>query len=222
MKQTTAVISFKPAIYKQIILGVGAATFFFGFFAGALLNIFLIAVHSPLVTQLRTTLTYKSAIFGDGIILPIVNMFAVSFILKHQKHVTKKTLITALCLGLGITAYFHITQALGNIVNWAMPSPWHWNFIGYWHAVYMFSVCSLLSLYYVVLFHSTKKKKRLTRESFIVTLGIIFFFLLLHLDYLTINLKASFVNDVKQTKVAITKGREAAFKDIPFLSAFVN
>ncbi len=74
---------------KKIILGTGLATFFFGFGAGALYNLYLIQVNDPLVTQFRASLSYKSAIFGDGILLPIINMVMVSFLLKHQQLLQK-------------------------------------------------------------------------------------------------------------------------------------
>ena len=172
------------------ILGVGFATFFFGFAAGALLNIYLLWVHSPLVLQLRASLSYKSAIFGDGIILPIINMIAMSFLLKERNLVKKKTIQLALFLGACITLYFHIAQAMGGIINWSMPTPWHWNFLGDWHAVYMFSVASLLSLFYLVLIKKFRKEKHIGKEFFIVSFGLIIFFVLLRLDYMTVTMSS--------------------------------
>src|SRR4051812_2844382 len=120
---------------EQLILLSGLATFFFGFGAGALYNLYLIKINDPLVTQFRSSLTYKSAIFGDGILLPIINMVMVSFLLKHKVLLTRKVKNLGFFGGALITAYFHITQALEGIVNWAMPSPWHWNLLGLWHAL---------------------------------------------------------------------------------------
>ena len=105
----------------QIVALIGFATFFFGFAAGAVLNLYYISINHPLVHQFRAALTYKSAIFGDGIILPIINMVAAAFILKNWEYVGRKTLQTALVAGILITAYFHINQAVNHIVNWAMP-----------------------------------------------------------------------------------------------------
>ncbi len=175
---------------RLIIFGVGFATFFFGFAAGALLNLYLLWVHSPLVLQLRASLTYKSAIFGDGIILPVVNMIAMAFLLKNWSAVKKRVVQMAIFLGVCITVYFHVTQAIEGIVNWAMPSPWHWNALGLWHAIYMFSVASFLSLFYLVLLKIMRNKKQIPKEVVIVTLGIAIFFILLRLDYITIDLKS--------------------------------
>ncbi len=176
---------------RLIVLGVGVATFFFGFAAGALLNMYLILTGSPLFASLRTTLSYKSAIFGDGILLPVINMIAASFLLKHADLIRKKTIRKALFFGVCVTVYFHITQAMGGIVNWAMPKPWHWNILGVWHGVYMFFVASLLSLFYLVMVKKFKKEKHIghiAKEFFIVSVGLVIFFVLLRLDYITISI----------------------------------
>lgn len=171
---------------RNIIVAVGAATFFFGFGAGALLNVYLLSIHSPLVENFRASLTYQSAIFGDGILLPIVNMTIASFLIKYKKSVTKKQITSALCIGLLITIYFHVSQAVNHLVNWTMPTPWHWNILGLWHAIYMFSVCSFLSLFYLVTVKLSHRNRRLPEEVFVVTAGIIIFLILLHLDYVTV------------------------------------
>lgn len=175
-------------VREYIVASVGFATFFFGFLAGALLNLYLLAIHHPLVTQLRASLSYKSAIIGDGILLPIVNMIAVSFLLRNWEHATKKTVRAALVAGWAVTAWFHINQAALNAVNWAMPAPWHWNILGLWHAIYMFSVSSLLSLFGLVVMRVVRAEWEVPKETVFVTIGIVIFFFLLRLDYLSFNL----------------------------------
>lgn len=173
---------------RFIVFSVGAATFFFGFAAGAIVNIYLLSINSSLVTTFRASLTYVSSIIGDGIVLPIVNMIIVSFLLVNREKVTKKTMRLALFFGLLITLYFHINQAVNGLVNWTMPMPWHWNILGVWHAGYMFTVASLISCFYLVLFKVKKRTKRVPREALIVTLGIALFLTLLRLDYSTVSL----------------------------------
>ncbi len=165
------------------VLAVGFWTFFAGFGAGALLNLYLFAIRSPLVLGLRSTLTFKSAIFGDGIILPAINMVAMAYMLQNRPLIKRNTVFQALFLGLLITAYFHISQALGGLVNWAMPTPWHWNLLGLWHALYMFSIASYLSLFYLVNIKSKNKTKGFW-QLLVVTIGLVMFFALLRLDYL--------------------------------------
>ncbi len=166
-----------------LIISVGAATFFFGFGAGALYNYYLILTDSPIVATLRTSLTFKSAIFGDGIILPVVNMTAAYFLINHKKYLTKTILGYALISGGFVTAYFNITQAVKGLVNWAMPTPWHWNLLGLWHAIYMYCVASFLVYFYFTSIKVVVKEKRFPLQLFFVTIGMVVFFILLDLDY---------------------------------------
>lgn len=168
---------------KQIIILTGASTFFFGFGAAALLNIYLLVTNSPLVLNFRGSLTFISSIFGDGIVLPIVNMLAVSFIINHKEVVNKLTIVLGLIFGLLITIYFHVVQGIEKLVNWSMPSPWHWNLLGLWHAIYMFLVASLLSLYFIVSLKYIKKNKKINKEFAFIILGIFIFLMLLRFDY---------------------------------------
>jgi len=173
---------------KKIIILTGLATFFFGFGAGALLNWYLIQVKDPLVEQFRSTLSYSSAIIGDGLILPITDMLMVAFLLNHRRYLTIKIRLAGFLGGIIITAYFHITQALLGIVNWAMPSPWHWNALGLWHFFYMLAVTTLISTYYLVMLMTIQKEKKIPKSVFLVSLGILVFLALLKLDYINIKL----------------------------------
>lgn len=176
---------------KRIIFLAGFLTFFFGFGAPAILNLYLLLNNSPLVLNFRHSLDYISAILGDGIILPIVNMLAISFLFKNQSLIDRLTVPLALFFGFLITVYFHTVQATQGLVNWAMPSPWQWNFLGLWHAIYMFSVASLLCLFYTVLIVAFKKNIHI-KEAIFVSFGIVLFLILLRLDYITFNIKGIF------------------------------
>jgi len=174
---------------RDALVAVGVATFFFGFGGAALLSIYLSAVSSPLVAELRSSLSYKSSIFGDGLILPAVNMFVLAF-LRSQNHTPDAFEVTiAIVVGGGITAYFHVTQATKGLVNWTMPTPWHWNILGLWHALYMLAVASLLSLFYVAVIASFRETGRLPIELPVVSTGLVMFFVLLRLDYVSVSLR---------------------------------
>lgn len=173
---------------KYIIAGVGLATFLFGFGAGAVLNFYLLFTHSTLFGNLRTTLDYKSSIFGDGIVLPIINMFAAYFVLRNKEFLRKKVIRNAIFLGLLTTIYFHINQAARGLVNWAMPTPWHWNILGSLHAAYMFLTASFVGLFYLVAIKYIRKNKSIPKEVLVVTAGAIIFLILLRLDYISVNL----------------------------------
>lgn len=172
----------------KVVLGVGLATFFFGFGAAAVLNFYLLVIHSKLVLQFRSSLNYISSILGDGIILPIINMFVASFLLKNREIISKLSISLTLISGFIITLYFNIVQAAEGLVNWSMPTPWHWNFLGVWHALYMFSVASLLSLFYISLFLYTRRHRKFLWQSVVITIGLLVFFTLLRLDYTNVSL----------------------------------
>ena len=169
---------------KDIILLTGVGTFVFGFGAAAVLNLYLFAIHAPLVLKFRSSLMYVSSIVGDGIILPAVNMIIVSSLIKNKEFISRLTIVLSLFFGLLVTLYFHITQAVQGLVNWSMPNPWQWNFLGVWHALYMLAVVSLICLFYIVFAINITKHKRVTKETVLVTIGIVFFLILLRLDYI--------------------------------------
>jgi len=173
---------------RKIIWLTGLATFFFGFGAAAILNFYLYVVRSPLVLNFRSSLNFISSIFGDGLILPAVNMLVVSYILNNQKYVNKLSLTIGAIMGLLITIFFHVTQAVKGLVNWSMPTPWHWNLLGLWHFVYMLSATSLLSFYFVVSIMEVRQTKKLPKNFIFVILGIILFLTLLKLDYANVKL----------------------------------
>ena len=70
---------------QYVIIAVGLGTLFFGFLAGAMFNLYLLWIGSSFVNEFRAALTYKSAIFGDGILLPVVNMVIASFFFNKAK-----------------------------------------------------------------------------------------------------------------------------------------
>lgn len=160
---------------KNIVWGVGLATFFFGFGAGALLNLYLLAIKSPLVLNFRSSLNFVSSIFGDGIILPLVNMLIARFIFNNLGLVNKINVFAGVVFGLIITFYFYITQAIKGLANWSMPAPWHWNFLGVWHFFYMLAVASLISFYTLLLIKKIGKEKTFPKDAVLIIGGIVFF-----------------------------------------------
>lgn len=169
---------------------IGFLTFLFGFGIPAVFNIFLILIKSPLVTHFRSSLNFVSSILGDGIVLPIVNMLIASFLIKHRGLIKRVYVNIALLSGFLITFYFYFVQATQGLVNWSMPRPWDWNILGLYHGLYMFSVASLISLFYLVFIIYAFKYKKIVVAPFWVTGGIILFFILLRLDYVTVNLSS--------------------------------
>jgi len=182
----------READARTFALAVGVATFVFGFFVPVVLNAYLLAVHHPLVEQFRSTLTYVSGILGDGILLPFVNMTAAGFIARQRARLGNWIFVVGALMGVGVTAYFHVDQAVHGVVNWAMPAPWHWNVLGLWHAGYMLSVATLLSIFVLASVQVTRRERRWQPEATIVLIGLAVFFVLLRLDYLALDIRLLF------------------------------
>ena len=106
----------------------------------------------PLVRRHRATLAYRSALVGDSLLLPLVNV-----LLDRQLDawgdglrpgcLRRDRLVRALLVGMGLTALFHGYQGAHKLTNWTMPRPWRWNALGYYHAVYMAGQLTLLAYF---------------------------------------------------------------------------
>ncbi len=173
---------------RPVVLAVGVATLFFGFLASLLVNLYLVATNDPVVHELRTVLSFKSAILGDGFVLPLLNMAAASYLFKHRQGASRSRVVAALLLGGVVTAYVHIVQAANELVNWSMPTPWHWNGLGLLHAAYMFAVVSLLWLFLLVVIKVADRPTTFLREARVVLAGVLLFLFLLRLDYVSTEL----------------------------------
>jgi hypothetical protein len=190
LRRPLADLGWPRSARAKVVAGAGLATFFFGFGAAAALNLYLIHVRSPLVLTLRSSLSYKSSIFGDGLLLPCLNMIVASFLIENRLELRRRLLLWAVAVGAVFTAYFHISQAVDGIVNWAMPTPWHWNLLGAWHAVYMMSVATLLALFYILGIRLVLRGRRAWGPLLLVTAGVTLFFVLLRLDYHSVRLES--------------------------------
>jgi hypothetical protein len=107
---------------------------------------------NPLVREYKATLEYRSALVGDSVLLPLVNV-----LLDRQLEtwddglrpgqVRRGRLTRSLLAGAGLTLLFHGYQGAQGLTNWTMPRPWRWNALGYYHAVYMASQFTLLAYF---------------------------------------------------------------------------
>ncbi|HKP52280.1 MAG TPA: hypothetical protein VJ183_06475 [Chloroflexia bacterium] len=126
----TALVTFAAA------LGVSGGT-----------NVVMLLTKSDLIKKHRPTLTFRSAIFGDGLILPFVNVLMMNSFKKWKPRLSAKTSIGPVVGGSAISLLFHIVQGKNGMVNWTMTRPWKWNLLGYYHFVYMATQFSYMLLY---------------------------------------------------------------------------
>ena len=126
----TALISFAAA------LGVSGGT-----------NLIMLLRGSDLIKTHRPTLTFRSAIFGDGLILPFINVLMMKSFRRWRPRLSAQTGLVPIVGGSIISLIFHIAQGRGGMVNWTRTRPWRWNMLGYYHFVYMATQFSYMLLY---------------------------------------------------------------------------
>lgn len=110
-------------------------------------NVVMLLTKNDLIKKHRPTLTFRSAIFGDGLILPFVNVLIMNSFKKWQPRLSTGTALVPAVGGSAISLLFHIVQGKNGMVNWTMTRPWKWNLLGYYHFVYMATQFSYMLLY---------------------------------------------------------------------------
>ena len=172
-------------------LAVFGLTSLSAFWVNAIGHAWMLWRGNPLVREHKATLQYRSALLGDSILLPLVNV-----LLDRQLEdwgeglrpgrLRRSRLARALLAGVGLTALFHGYQAAQGLTNWTMPRPWRWNVLGYYHAAYMASQFTLLA--YVCAAAAARLRAEgasalLTRRLLAVAALLLAFAALLYKDY---------------------------------------
>ncbi len=129
----TALITFLAA------LGVSGGT-----------NIWMKIIDHPLIREHRPTLTFRSAIIGDGILLPIISALMMKSFVRWKPRLDSGS-VASIAGGSALALAFHIAQGRGGLVNWTMTRPWRWNLLGYYHFIYMATQFSYMALYFRLL-----------------------------------------------------------------------
>lgn len=145
MLRTVAAVEHRPWLLFGIVF---LATAFFGFVVQALGNLYLSWRADPIVSQYRATLSYTSAIVGDGILIPLVNVFMTSQLTLWRRRPNVREVAGAIMGGALITGVVHLYQATQDLRNWAMPAPFEWTAIGYYHAVFMWTEISFVLFFW--------------------------------------------------------------------------
>jgi hypothetical protein len=175
--------------YQQRPWVLLAAVFFFtllfGFVTQAAGSLYLRWTADPITLTYRTTLSYTSAIIGDALLLPIVNLFIVSqlAVWRRRPHIAE---ITGALLGGGVlTIAVHLYQATHALLNWTMTQPYSWTPLGYVHAGFMFGELSLVLFFWGQVAQVAREQPRtiFSHRVAIVVLCSLFFLRLLLGDY---------------------------------------
>lgn len=129
----------------RVPAAIAVATAIAGLGVQAAVHVWLLWRRSALVTQHRATLTFLSALIGDGLVLPGVNAALAVQLSRWGKPLRPARALRALAIGAAATTAVHLAQGCLRLVNWSMPRPFAWNRIGWYHALFMCSECTYLA-----------------------------------------------------------------------------
>ncbi len=131
-----------------LLLGVFTLTLVFGFVIQAAGSFYLRWTADPIIVHYRTTLTYTSALLGDALLLPLVNVFMAAQLWEWRRQPRLSEVVLSLLSGGAITVGVHLYQAANAILNWTMMAPYSWTPLGYAHAAFMFSELSFVIFFW--------------------------------------------------------------------------
>lgn len=186
MLRTVAAVEQRPWLLLAIIF---VATAFFGFAVQAIGNVYLNWSGDPIVHQYRATLSYSSAVVGDGVLIPLVNVFMTSQLAVWRRRPGLGEVGSATLAGGLLMGAVHLYQAVNDLRNWAMPAPFEWTPIGYYHAAFMWAEFSLVLFFWgqvAIVAKETPRALLSHRVAFAFLCGALFL-RLLFADYGYIN-----------------------------------
>ena len=114
MLRTVAAVEQRPWLLLAIVF---LSTAFFGFVVQALGNVYLNWRGDPLVHQYRATLSYTSAVIGDGLLIPMVNVFMTGQLAAWRRRPALSEVGLSVLFGGLITGGVHLYQAANDLRN---------------------------------------------------------------------------------------------------------
>src|SRR5258708_27327463 len=85
------------------LMGVFSAALFFGFLVQAAGSFYLRWMGDPIALEYRTTLSYTSALIGDALLLPLVNVFIATQLGEWRRRPRASEVLLSLLAGASIT-----------------------------------------------------------------------------------------------------------------------
>ncbi|MFN8532386.1 MAG: hypothetical protein U0556_02425 [Dehalococcoidia bacterium] len=162
-----------------MVAAIVGVTFVFAFGVNACAHLVLLLRHDRLVQTHRGTLEFASAWIGDGLLLPAMNVAGWK-VVQGTGRPARAEIVAAVVAAGATTAAMHIGQALGGLVNWSMPRPWRWNWLGWYHLAFMWTQLTFLTL---VLVRAVRRPAMVWQPAALVVGGLAIFALLLRWDY---------------------------------------
>lgn len=127
------------------LIWVAVITCFFSFGVQCGFYLFFRLKGDPIIKKYKTVVNYTSGMIGDGLLVPLVNVFA--FLTLSQIGHTRIRAdigILGLSTGLAVTFIAHWGQKRFDQRNWTMTEKGIWNNLGLYHAFFMFFESSFL------------------------------------------------------------------------------
>lgn len=128
------------------LLKVAGVTFFFSFGIQMLFFIYWKIWDNKFITKYNHVFSYISGVVGDGLLVPLINIFAVMTLSNITANMFMIDLwVLSFVMGFIITLVFHWGQMHFDLKNWTMPKSGKWNLLGAYHSMFMFFESSFLS-----------------------------------------------------------------------------
>ena len=145
MLRTVVAVEQRPWLLLALVF---SATVILGFLVQAAGNLYLRYTSDPLVTHYRSTLSYTSAVIGDGLLIPMVNVFVTSQLALWRRKPGMSEVALSVLGGAAVTVFVHAYQAINDLRNWTMTAPFEWTPLGYYHAAFMWTEISLVLFFW--------------------------------------------------------------------------
>lgn len=158
-------------------------TLFFSFGVQSLFYLYFRCTNNK-VLKFKHVFNYYSGIIGDGILIPLLNVFAVKILLDLNGGFSNELIFLSLIAGIFITFIFHFGQSYFNQINWTMPQKNQWNILGLYHCIFMFFESSFLVFTLLIFCKYAPGFERIIYSSFgLGGLVLFLFFLTFMIDY---------------------------------------
>lgn len=136
-----------------IIIGVAVAltVFAIGFGVMLIMYNYWLNNHTDNYTELKGLFDYKASLWGDALCLPLMIGAGITYILVFYKKVKyKMRLLFPILVSVvgGATGFIMQMQWVisdNTLLNWSIPEQHHFNYAGWYHAVFFVIICSSIA-----------------------------------------------------------------------------
>ena len=128
-------------------------------------HLWMILTRNPLIKEHKATLEFRSAVIGDGVILPVVSVLMMRGLRAWGSRLGRRSVVSSLLAGLLFTSAVHVGQVQNKMVNWTMPEPGKWNALGIYHMGYMASQFAFTVFYWQEAYRAWRAGKLTTGQK---------------------------------------------------------